>query len=345
MKRILICGILLFLSVFHQLAALPASRIIASVPPGTSCEPLMVRFDIPRGTRLFLSVNGDLATEYYEPLFLTTIENSEKKYFVNAVLYPLDPNGKILEEKLFYWNIDRKPPATPLFFITETEGGAFISIAIDEPGTIEYKMFHSVSGASGSGKVLSHEQFFIPSESFLVAWGIDSAGNIGHVSSPSYSDFIFNKNPCTVVNPVPGTWLNKQALLIEAPSNVSVYYSVNESDSSLNLIEYTGPIIIENEGLVSLHIVAIDAEGKKFSSQVVYAVEQKGYPEFNSVDTSSAFLNVGDFGEIWIPSGYSYEIDGVSPYFPGETSLVFSAIRNVERYYPLTLYTSICLKL
>lgn len=337
MIKKVVFGILLLLGVFLELVALPTSRINTSIPPGTFSKPVMVTFSIPSGTRLSVSINEDPEFEYSESFILNTAENTEQNFFVTARLFPLDPEGIMLEKKLFYWKIDRKSPSPPHFIINEIDGGYIISMIIDEPGTIKYSMFHSVSGASGTGTLLSNEPFFLPLNSSLVAWGIDSAGNIGPSSSPSPTDIHFNKNPFTVLNPVSGTWSNMQALLIEAAPGVEVYYSVNESDSSIFDTLYTGPVVLENEGVVSLRVMAIDSEGKRYTTQILYTVTSKTYPEFGSLDTSGAFLELGEFGEFNIPSGYVYEIGGVRPYFTGDTSLVFSAIRDVSRYYPLTL--------
>lgn len=341
MKRKLICGILLLFCVFHQLASQVSPRIVTSISPGTSCEPLIVRFSFPFSTRLSLRVNDGSEIDYSEPLFLTTEENTEKTFFVTALLYPLDPNEELLEKKLFYWKIDRKPPSPPRFFIREAEGGSTVSMLIDEPGTIEYRMFHTVSGAFGSGTVLSNERLFLPLGSSLVAWGIDSSGNVGPSSSPTPSDLGVNGNPFTVVNPVSGTWSNKQTLLIESAPGIQVYYSVNESDTERFGQLYTGPVVLENEGVVDLRIWALDSENNECTTQILYTVKPKLYPAFTSIDTSVSFLELGEFAEFRIPSGYLFELGGINPYFTGDTSVVFSGIRGVNRYYPLTISDSI----
>lgn len=82
-----------------------------------------------------------------------------------------------------------------------------------------------------------------------------------------------------VLNPVPGTWANKQILVVDSPSSSSVYYSLSGEDPETSGIAYDGPVLIDLDGNVSVSVAIIDKNGEKQLEKIEYKVSPASLPE------------------------------------------------------------------
>ena len=81
-----------------------------------------------------------------------------------------------------------------------------------------------------------------------------------------------------VLNPVPGTWANRQILVVDSPSSSSVYYSLSGEDPETSGIAYDGPVLIDLDGNVSVSVAVIDKDGGKQLEKIEYNVSSAPLP-------------------------------------------------------------------
>ena len=80
--------------------------------------------------------------------------------------------------------------------------------------------------------------------------------------------------PLDIISPVPGTWGNRQPLVVNVPDGWEVYYSVSGSDPLLFGFAYDGPSLIDQEGDVRLKVTAVDRTGRRYDYGVDYSVKR-----------------------------------------------------------------------
>lgn len=150
----------------------------------------------------------------------------------------------------------------------------------------------------------------------------------------------------SIVNPVPGTWANKQTLLLVLPEGEIAYYSVNGSDPLVSGFAYDDPVVIDVAGDVEIRIVSIDENGRRTQKSVSYTVTEHSREEEDAKSFFYTFLNSPVYeyvpgSKIAIPSSFNYAIgeedgEGAVIYLPAKT-LSLSSDCSVSRYVPLTL--------
>lgn len=77
-----------------------------------------------------------------------------------------------------------------------------------------------------------------------------------------------------IISPIPGTWGNRQPLVLNVPDGWEAYYSVSGSDPLLFGFAYDGPSLIDQEGDVRLKITALDKTGRRYDYGVDYSVKK-----------------------------------------------------------------------
>lgn len=82
-----------------------------------------------------------------------------------------------------------------------------------------------------------------------------------------------------VLNPVNGTWANKQVLVVSAPASSSVYYSLSGENPETSGIAYDGPVLIDLDGAVSVSVVVVDKNGGRKLEKIDYEVASASLPE------------------------------------------------------------------
>ncbi|MCR5291209.1 MAG: hypothetical protein K6E51_14575 [Treponema sp.] len=151
-----------------------------------------------------------------------------------------------------------------------------------------------------------------------------------------------------IVNPVPGTWANKQVLILDVPDNSEAFYSINGADPVVSGFAYDGPVLIDVTGNIDIRVVILGDKKSKNEYGVSYTVldgnPASGNEEFErflntlSLDAPISYI---PGTSIDMPSSIRYAVgDGEQRYLQG-TSISFSADSVFNGYIPLYL-TSDC---
>ena len=146
-----------------------------------------------------------------------------------------------------------------------------------------------------------------------------------------------------VLNPVPGTWANRQILVVDSPSSSSVYYSLSGEDPETSGIAYDGPVLIDLDGNVSVSVAVIDKDGGKRLEKIEYNVSSAPLPEEEKaaafVETinlnSSVDYNCGDVFSI--PPSLEFSFGTEDYEFEPGTELSISKNSVVPRLIPCTV--------
>lgn len=314
-----------------------APSLLPSPAPGLYNRPCMVSFPAVPGTRLSLYLDDAPLAAGSSTVYLEGAEGDERSYSVRAELSPIEPGRPLLASALFSWTIDRKKPERPLLTASPVEGGRMVSMSLSGSGSIRYSMYHRFTGTVALDDAMPGDSLFVPHEAVLCAFAVDPAGNRGPAASYAAPPAGDNRSPFRVLNPVPGIWANNQTLLIESAPGTVVMWSADGSDPTISGMIYDGPVQLETEGVSSVRIAARDETGKLWSEQILYSVVEAPVPPLGSYAESRAVLETGDFYELPVPEGLLYSIGDAVPVLHGGKNILFSAVRGMVRYFPLTL--------
>ncbi|MBR5866949.1 MAG: hypothetical protein IKZ04_03465, partial [Spirochaetaceae bacterium] len=140
-----------------------------------------------------------------------------------------------------------------------------------------------------------------------------------------------------IISPVPGTWANKQPLILDVPESCEVFYSFTGSDPLNFGFAYDGPVLIDAEGSVPLLIAIISPDGSVEHKKISYNVripENSWNPPFNLAEP---FLTYSCGDVISIPEEYKYCLGkNFVPDISGRT-LVLGDCPFPSRYIPCTV--------
>lgn len=146
-----------------------------------------------------------------------------------------------------------------------------------------------------------------------------------------------------VLNPVQGTWANKQVLVVDSPSSSSVYYSLSGEDPESSGIAYDGPVLIDLDGDVSVSVAVIDKSGNKQLQKIDYKVSTASLPDdedackfVETINLSGAIdYNCGDVFSI--PSSLEFSFGTEDFEFEPGTEISVSKNSVVPRMLPCTV--------
>src|SRR5574344_113496 len=145
-----------------------------------------------------------------------------------------------------------------------------------------------------------------------------------------------------IVNPQPGTWANRQMLVLAISDDDDAYYSLNGSDPLSSGFAYDGPVLVDLDGPVELRITAVSPDGTKHNQTVAYEVlpASPGDPSslsFIQTMQSRGIITYTAGTTFDIPSSLMYSYGtGAESFLPG-TSLSYDKNCIVNRYIPLTV--------
>lgn len=148
-----------------------------------------------------------------------------------------------------------------------------------------------------------------------------------------------------IMNPVPGTWANKQVLMIEASEGESVFYSLSGEDPLESGFAYDGPVFIDLSGEVKITVAAIDNSKKKTAYSVEYTVVEPDYEglaenqiSFVRKVTARPKFDLPCGTILPVPDGvsYSFALDS-DTYVENASDLFVSDLNTVDRYSPVAL--------
>lgn len=146
-----------------------------------------------------------------------------------------------------------------------------------------------------------------------------------------------------VISPIPGTWSNKQMLIIDCSEGGDYYYSINGADPQSFGFAYDGPVLIDTIGDITLRIIK---DNNINSEKVIeYTVDlDNGF----STDYASFISSFYDFGlynytigtEFIIPENLKYSFGLPPDSFISGRSLTINEKSVLSRYIPCTIWDS-----
>ena len=144
-----------------------------------------------------------------------------------------------------------------------------------------------------------------------------------------------------ILSPVPGTWSNKQSLVLDVNDGSECFYSYSGTDPLVSGFAYDGPVLIDATGDVTVRVVSINGE-KKEELTVSFTVQESENP-FEADTLENAFIEkicespmvVYSFGAaVQIPTRLRYALgDGAKPFMDGRT-LSLAPGNRLSRYLP-----------
>lgn len=153
--------------------------------------------------------------------------------------------------------------------------------------------------------------------------------------------FILNTSLFAVVlNPVQGTWANKQVLVVDVPSFYSVYYSFDGQDPESSGIAYDGPVLLDLDGNVNVTVAVIDSEGNKKLERIEYTVDSSSVlqdekaAEFVESFNSTGIIDYTAGSVISIPNSLEYSFGTKDYEFEEGCDLSLNKDSVVSRFVP-----------
>ncbi|MCH5291912.1 MAG: hypothetical protein J1D88_09205 [Treponema sp.] len=146
-----------------------------------------------------------------------------------------------------------------------------------------------------------------------------------------------------IISPVEGTWANRQPLVLDVSDGSEVYFSLTGSDPLDSGFAYDGPVIIDEEGEVSVNITAVAHDGSRSDFTVRYmvggasvAADGEGGAFLQAVSQNPVRKYVS--GSVFsIPQALQYRFGDLDGPFEYGRDLAVSGRNRLERYAPCTV--------
>ncbi|MDR2071602.1 MAG: hypothetical protein LBP81_09340 [Treponema sp.] len=334
---IILVGNLLAFSTGGILSAQNRTGILTNARDGIFNAEQRLWFSVPDGEWLRILQDGREAFRGPSPgaLVLGVPQGAEQDYEIVVQRISVPPGERIYETRTFHITVDQKPPEPPALTLESGANGLSILTAKTDEGSRVSALVDVRNTPRYIPDITTMEP--LPSASYAaVAWAVDRAGNYS-VPLASYLEF----PEIQILNPVPGTWVNPQRLVLYGAENKEVFWTDDGSDPfSSGSQQYSGPVLVNSTGEVLLRVGIRYADGRIREESVSYTVHT---PQFaSSPGLSSGFyeeLRAREEGTIReevslaVPAGYTWSIGG-SPQNPGGTNTVLRPESLIKRLVP-----------
>ncbi len=317
---------------------LHAEHGVTVIPvPGSYATDQLLSIRTPPDSRLTVYLDGKRLDDIASPLLLYAEYGEQRSYRIQTELRSLDPDSPLLESRVFEWIIDKKQPASPRFVLNRVDGGAQARIRSDEPAVMHYVLYHPYYQAVSRGSVSDRDSVFIPEDTVICAFAEDRAGNRSLPSSATAENGVHAGKPFVMVNPVPGSWANRQTLLLDTRPETEIRYTTDGSDPLVSGKTYNGPVLLDESGPVTLRVSARGADGTPWTETVLYTVAEQASVLDQSISLTDGVFEAGPFYEATLPEGFTATIG--NPWNSGQPrqSLLFTVPEGVRRMYPVTV--------
>lgn len=156
-----------------------------------------------------------------------------------------------------------------------------------------------------------------------------------------FAAFGFSLFAQPVISPEPGTWANRQMLVIDNSGESDFFYSIDGSDPYQFGLAYDGPVLIDLTGDVKLRICKNNYDGSSENIEVNYRVEE----DFGDASTSSflqSFMTTGVLNylagaELNVPESMEYALGDKNPVFLKGQTISYSEDCPLSRYLTVRL--------
>ena len=145
-----------------------------------------------------------------------------------------------------------------------------------------------------------------------------------------------------VLNPVFGTWANKQSLVINLLPTQIAFYSFNDQNPESSGFAYDGPVLLDVEGNVKLNVVIINEDEKKDFYVVNYSVKEQNLPndedsyKFLSKIKNSSIYEYSSGDVLSIPQKLLYTFEDNLENFEDGKNISLSKNSVLTRFLPCT---------
>ena len=146
-----------------------------------------------------------------------------------------------------------------------------------------------------------------------------------------------------IISPAQGVWGNLQPLVLNCASDEEVFYSLTGLDPLVSGFSYDGPILIDEEGDVTLKITVLSADGTRSDFSVNYSVVKSSYninsEEYNFIQSikQNPILPFYSGTEFELPETFLYSTsNSIKPYLAAK-KFTLNEKNIFERYVPFTI--------
>ncbi|MFA6507365.1 MAG: hypothetical protein WCT14_14800, partial [Treponemataceae bacterium] len=302
-------------------------------------------FAVPDGQRMRLSVNGNETYRGIGPASstLTARVDEDRSYEIIAERRSAPPEDALLESRSFVVRIDAAAPSPVK--VSGTPGAdsspSWSLTFVAEEGSRIFSVVDADSYLSSSTDTSSPQTFHARRVEGLV-WCVDAAGNPSVPSSFSFKPFSLS-----VANPVPGSWANKQRLVIASEGASDVFWSDDGQDPfGPTGKRYGGAVLIDKTGDIVLHVAAKSPDGRIDRREISYTVSESENPALSAIGEIEA-NPVLSTTTVFVSSGYRWDIgaegnalvaSGLVPALGGDRLVALRPVQGLRRFVPLFLH-------
>jgi hypothetical protein len=148
-----------------------------------------------------------------------------------------------------------------------------------------------------------------------------------------------------IVSPVPGTWKNRQPLVLNSADDTEIFYSLSGTDPFVSGFSYDSPVMIDQTGDVNLKITTISKDGIRQDFSVEYSVDETDSAEiysgevlnFVSSFSQKIFTDYVSGEKFFIPENFRYSLCNESPR-KNSAEISVSEKNVLERFVPFSLF-------
>jgi hypothetical protein len=145
-----------------------------------------------------------------------------------------------------------------------------------------------------------------------------------------------------IINPEPGTWANRQVLVLSVPDGEEAFYSLSGSDPLSTGFAYDGPVLLDVAGPVELRVISMKGNDVKTDTTVVYTVtvSSPGNSDAASFVNSVTAQGIVDYtagASVSIPSSMEYSMGGQPESYLQGSPVSYAANCILSRCIPCTV--------
>ncbi len=145
-----------------------------------------------------------------------------------------------------------------------------------------------------------------------------------------------------ILNPEPGTWANRQVLVLDVPDAEEAFYSLNGSNPVSSGFAYDGPVLLDVAGPVELRVITTKDDTVVSDTTVVYTVTpavpaDSGAASFIDSVTAQGFVDYTAGASFSIPPSLSYSFGRQPESYMGGGSVSYAANCILARDVPCTV--------
>lgn len=208
----------------------------------------------------------------------------------------------------------------PKYTVQKTKNGFIYKFSVNPQELVHYRVFDSFTGTVTEGEAYDSDTLSVNHNDTVTAWTETFGGTRSRQITLS-REISSNAPKINILSPAPGTWANKQALVIECSNDTEVFYSFSGTDPLEFGFAYDGPVLIDISGNVEVKISAVHSSGTIMEKTIAYTVKEAGgkKPPLN-ISSMEPIISIGTDSSVTLPENTVFVIgDNAHPYLKGQT--------------------------